>query len=387
MNILVTGFAFVRKHILEVVDHYPGSEKIFFLLPQKWEIKGGKYVYKPPVADNIYTARSFFSHSQYPLIGGLLKGWTPFLPCFLIARRSLEINLLYSAMEPALLSTLYEGIWAKLFGLKHVIFTWENIHYRSKFRGINLWLKELLIRLNLFFSDAIVCGNPKAAEIIANYTTKPQPVIPISGINHKFFCKVEGIRTFRSHNFENKIVYAFVGSISYRKGIHLIIEAFRNVHRQIPNAMLVIAGTGEYEKEIENHISQSGLAEAIIRLPWISHNEIQSLLSAVDVFIYPSISYKGWEEQMGYSAMEASLLELPVIASDSGNLSEIVKDGETGILVAAGNAEMLERAMIELGLNPELRRKLGQKGRQFIIDNFSHEVVAKKYERLFKIFK
>ena len=183
MNILITGFAFVRKNISEVFDYYKGPERIYFLLPKAWPIKGGKYVYRPVEDHQTFTSQVFFSHSQFPVVGGAFKGWLLFLPWFLFKKRSLEINVLFSAMEPLLLSTLWEGIWAKIFGLRHIIFTWENIHYRSKFKGFNLWLKELVLKSNILLSEVVICGNHKAAAIIGSYTYKLHPVISLSGVN------------------------------------------------------------------------------------------------------------------------------------------------------------------------------------------------------------
>ena len=51
-----------------------------------------------------------------------------------------------------------------------------------------------------------------------------------------------------------------------------------------------------------------------------------------DIFLYPSISYKGWEEQFGYSMAEASLMEVPVISTFSGSIEDIVINNKTVVL-------------------------------------------------------
>jgi len=324
MKILVTGYAFVRKNYLDVFKYYHGNDGIYFLLPKTWKIKSGKVVYRPPVEENIFTTGTYFHHSQYPLLGGLLKGWMPWLPFFLIRQREKKFDILFSATEPSLLTALYQSIWAKIFGTKHVLFTWENVPYQDKFRGFNLLFKRTIIKLNMFLSDAIICGNQKAAAIMREYTKKPTPVIPMSGVDKEFFKRLDLEKKFREHDFRGKIVYSFVGSISYRKGIHLIIRALKDVVEKIPNAVLFIAGSGEYEGEIDKVIKETGMASYIFRAPWISHEEMRELLSITDVFVYPSLPYKGWADQLGYSTMEASLMELPVITTNSGSLDEVV---------------------------------------------------------------
>ncbi len=383
MNILITGYAFVRKNYLDVFKYYRGNDSIYFLLPKTWKIKGGKVVYRPPVEENIFTTETFFHHSQYPLLGGLLKGWMPWLPFFLLRYRKKKFEILFSATEPSLLTALYQSIWAKIFGIKHVLFTWENIPYQNKFHGLNLLFKRTVIKLNMFLSDAIICGNQKAAAIMKEYTKKPTPVIPMSGVDKDFFKHLELDKKFRGHDFKGKVVYSFVGSISYRKGIHLIVKALKDVIEKIPNAVLFIAGSGEYEEEIDKVIKETGMTQYIFRAPWINHEEMRELLSISNVFVYPSLPYKGWADQLGYSTMEASLMELPVITTNSGSLDEVVIDNKTGLLVAPDNLDELKEAMIKLGSDEELRKRLGKEARIFMIESFGHDVVAAKFEKFF----
>ena len=369
---------------MDVFKYYRGNDNIYFLLPKIWKVKDGKVIYRPPVENNIFTTETYFYHSHYFLLGGLLKGWMPWLPLFLFRQRKKKFDILFSATEPALLTALYQSIWAKIFGIKHVFFTWENIPYQDKFHGFNLLLKRTIIKLNMFLSDAIICGNKKAEVIIREHTKNPTAVIPMSGVDKDFFQHLELEKKFKGHDFRGKIVYSFVGSISYRKGIHLIIRALKGVIQKIPNAVLFIAGSGEYEAEIDKVIEETGMASRVSRAPWISHEEMRELLSVSDVFVYPSLPYKGWAEQMGYSTMEASLMELPIITTNSGSLNEVVINNKTGILIAPDNPGELEEAMVKLGKDEELRKRLGKEARIFMIENFSHEIVAEKFYEFFK---
>ena len=236
----------------------------------------------------------------------------------------------------------------------------------------------------MFLSDAIVCGNKKAGAIMKEFTKKPIEVIPMSGVDEEFFKRLELEKKFREHDFGDKIVYSFVGSISYRKGIHLIVKALKGVVQKIPNAVLFIAGSGEYEDELGKIIEETGVSQYVFKVPWVSHEEMRELLSVSDVFLYPSMPHKGWEEQFGYSMAEASLMELPVISTRSGSIEEVVVDGVTGLLVKSNDEDDLRDAMIRLGLDFELRRKMGQAGRSYIIENFSNKVIAEKFYEFFQ---
>jgi len=377
--ILITGYPYVRENYLKTFDGREGE--IVFLLPATWPIKGGKVVFLPPERKNVEKTKAFFFHSNYPLVGGALKGFMPMFPWRLFKNRK-NIKLVFSATEPVLLSTLYQGFWSKFFGKKHVIFTWENVPYEKKFSGIGGAVKKLILRLNFKFCDGLVCGNQKAAEIHKIYG-KAIATIPLSGVDGEKF-KPSGLpKIFNGLNWSNKTVILFAGALDYRKGIHILLEAFNRVAEKNGDLHLCIVGSGTYEKEIIETASKSFHKDKITILPWSVNDKLPEIFNASDIFAYPSISYGGWEEQFGYSVAEASLCGLPVIATRSGSIDEVVLDGQTGILVPENDANELESALLKLTQNKELRRSMGEAGRRHIIKNFSYNVIADKFFRFF----
>ncbi|TSC63623.1 MAG: hypothetical protein G01um101493_398, partial [Microgenomates group bacterium Gr01-1014_93] len=229
MSLLIAGYPYIKETYLKTFDSYPGD--VFFLLPRNWKAKGGKLIFKAPIRPNIYTTQSSFYHSNYPIIGGLLKGWMPFFPLYVLKIKNLD--KIFSSSEPTLLTTLYQGFWAKLFGKKHIIFSWENIPYKQKFKGPRGLIQMSILKLNLLFCDAIVCGNKKSAEIFRGLTKKPVTVIPLSGVDSGFFKKVKPEHRFHDIDLGGKVVFTFAGALGYRKGVHLILEAMEAVLKEI----------------------------------------------------------------------------------------------------------------------------------------------------------
>src|SRR3989344_631497 len=211
MDILIAGYPYIKENYLKTFDYYPEVDKVFFLLPKTWKAKGGKLKFSPPHKDNIYTTNAYFFHSNYPIVGGLLKGWMPSFPLVLFKIRK-KIDIVYSPNEPILLTTLYQGFWAKVFGKKHVIFTWENIRYEEKFRGINLLIKNFILNLNFALCDGVVCGNQKALEITNHYTEKPSVVIPLSGVDTEFYNPVTADDIIDEYGLDSKFIYTFAGA-------------------------------------------------------------------------------------------------------------------------------------------------------------------------------
>lgn len=381
MNVLVVGYPYVRERYFATFRHWPEAGGVLFLLPRRWKAKGGLVVFTPPTDANVAVTDAYFTHSHYPVIGGLLKG---FMPGFIghLWRNRKHTDVVYSCSEPMLLTTLFQAVWSKMLGKKHVCFSWENIDYATKFHGLSRFIHRVLVRLNLALSDGLVCGNLAGAEIHRQYTSHPIAIIPMNGVDSELFHRQELAE--RPTHLSDAVVYTFVGAIGYRKGIHRFLEALPEVIRDVPNAHVIIAGSGEYQKQINTLIDELKLRDRVTLFSWVDHKELIRLLSISDIFMYPSIPHGGWAEQFGYSMAEASLMELPVISTHSGSIADVVVDEETGILVPPDDASALATAMVRLGSDSELRKKMGMTGRKYISDRFSHEAIAWKFHAFFR---
>jgi len=180
-------------------------------------------------------------------------------------------------------------------------------------------------------------------------------------------------------------LFTFVGALEFRKGIHHIVEAFKIVIKDIPNAHLLIAGSGhqEYSKHISELIKSYNLESYTTIVPWLSHDELKEVFAITDVFVYPSMSYKGWEEQLGYLLMEASSAGKAIISTNSGSVGEVIIDGKTGLLVKPDDHLELKEAMLKLAKDDRLRAELGYNARQHILENFDYKIVANKFHEFF----
>lgn len=381
-KIFIVGFPYVRESYFATFSCYPNGDQLTFLLPNIWKIKKGEVVFHSPKDPRIHTARAFFSHSHYPIIGGLLKGLMPAFPLVLWRVRH-RADLIYACSEPNLLTTMYYALWAKMFRKKLVLFSWENIPYEKKFFGLNLLVKRIIIWINLALSDGIICGSTKGRDIFQKLTQNPIAVIPMSGVNTELFQRRGTGKKFNEYDWREKIVFTFAGAIGYRKGIHNIIKAFDYIASELSLVHLVIVGSGEYGREIDTMVRTVRAADKITRIPWLDYSKLPALLEASDVFLYPSISHGGWEEQFGYSMAEASLMELPVVSTRSGSIEDVVVDGKTGILVEPDNVIQLANAMVRLAMDSALRMRLGHEGRKYITRHFSHAVVAQQFFEFF----
>lgn len=388
-RIFITSYPYVYERYFRVFDFFPNKEKLFFILPKIWQAKGGKIKVKAPVRQDIKIigARAFFSHSHYPIIKGLFKGWMPEAKK-IIRQNAKPGDILYTAIEPNLLTTYFNSRLAKRLGLKHVFFTWQNVSYRSRLRGLKLRFTEYIIKKTIQNSAGAICGNHKAAEILKVYAGSDFKILvaPISGVDTEKF-RPGIVSDFRQeNNLEDKIVLTFAGVFDNRKGIKTLLEAFAVALKEANNLHLVMIGTGPLEDFIKDFIDQNKLENNTTLISWLPNEQLPGVFASSDIFVHPSEPYGGWEEQFGYSMAEASATGLPVISTNAGSINEIVIDKETGILIEPKQVNQLTRAILELAGDSALRKQMGESGRRHIEDDYSHKVIARKFSDFFNSF-
>ncbi|MBN2012770.1 glycosyltransferase family 4 protein [candidate division KSB1 bacterium] len=164
-------------------------------------------------------------------------------------------------------------------------------------------------------------------------------------------------------------IVGMVGRITPKKGHREFIMAADMVRKQLekPVQFLIVGGAsfGEeaYEDEVKT-LAAHYFSNGDIR--FVGHsNNIPKMMSAMDVLAVPS-----YEESFGNILLEANAMKLPVVASDSGGVPDIIINRETGLLVPPQNVDALASAMTSLLEQPQLRTKLSDAGRKRIEAKF-----------------
>lgn len=167
-----------------------------------------------------------------------------------------------------------------------------------------------------------------------------------------------------------------VGRLIPQKDHATLLRAFAAVQRRHPGARLAILGSGPLEPDLRAQVAELGLAGAVV-LP--GRQEIREWLERADVFVHSS----RWEG-FGIVLLEAMLAALPVVATRVSAVPEVVADGETGLLVEAGDAAALAEALGRLLSRPDEARRLGEAGRARARAEFS---VARMADRTRAVYE
>ena len=175
-----------------------------------------------------------------------------------------------------------------------------------------------------------------------------------------------------------KLLYA--GQMVQHKGVHTAIEAMARLVNQsgVNRIHLTLVGSGhpEYEAFLHNLVEKRGLCDYITFHKPVSKDEMPALLQQFDVLIFPSI----YEEPLARMTQEAMASGLVVVGTTTGGTKEILKEGETGLTFAPDDADGLAEQISRLSADPDLCRRLAQRGRQSVLENFTIDRMVNEIE-------
>jgi colanic acid/amylovoran biosynthesis glycosyltransferase len=189
-------------------------------------------------------------------------------------------------------------------------------------------------------------------------------------------------KMFQPACMERDPVILFVGRLSERKGAEFLIRAAAQVQKEFPATELVVIGDGELRGGLERQAKES-----LRRYRFLGTQcpeEVCKWMNRASVFCAPSVRMpSGEEEAFGMVYAEAMAMELPVVAFDSGGVSEVVSHGHTGLLAPERDWRTLAEHLSLLLQDAGLRKRFGVAGRERVIRQFDLEQRTKVLETIY----
>ncbi|WP_345281281.1 glycosyltransferase family 4 protein [Streptomyces gulbargensis] len=205
------------------------------------------------------------------------------------------------------------------------------------------------------------------------------------GVDEKTFHPGSGGDAVRARlGLSDRPVVVCVSRLVPRKGQDTLIRAMPAILRRVPDAVLLIVGGGPYEKELRRLAATTGVAGSVRFTGAVPWSELPAHYGAGDVFAMPCRTRRGGldVEGLGIVYLEASATGLPVVAGDSGGAPDAVLDGETGWVVRGGSAEETADRVATLLLDPELRARMGERGRAWVEEKWRWDLLAERLRDL-----
>jgi phosphatidylinositol alpha-1,6-mannosyltransferase len=205
------------------------------------------------------------------------------------------------------------------------------------------------------------------------------------GVDEKTFHPSSGGAVVRARlGLTDRPVVVCVSRLVPRKGQDTLIQAMPRILREMPDAVLLIVGGGPYRGELEKLAVRTGVAAAVQFTGAVPWEELPAHFGAGDVFAMPCRTRRGGldVEGLGIVYLEASASGLPVVAGDSGGAPDAVLDGETGWVVAGGSPDQAADRVLTLLRDPELRRRMGERGRRWVEESWRWDLLAERLRDL-----
>ncbi len=195
------------------------------------------------------------------------------------------------------------------------------------------------------------------------------------GIDVDLFSRDSSIRI----NKKQESTALLVSRLVPEKGHMDLLKAMRKLHDEGCKVNAVFAGRkddGVFLSRIEQAIETLRLKGKVVITGKLSQIELKNQYLESDVVVLPSYS-----EGLGRVLIEAQAMQLPVIAYNTGGVSEALRNNVTGFLVGKGDLDSLAARLKQLLTEPDLCRRFGDNGRAFVQDNFSLRRLSEKHEK------
>ncbi|MFJ8665778.1 glycosyltransferase family 4 protein [Streptomyces sp. NPDC093600] len=205
------------------------------------------------------------------------------------------------------------------------------------------------------------------------------------GVDEKTFHPGSGGDAVRERlGLSDRPVVVCVSRLVPRKGQDTLIRALPQILRRVPDAVLLIVGGGPYENDLRRLAERTGVAGSVRFTGAVAWEELPAHYGAGDVFAMPCRTRRGGldVEGLGIVYLEASATGLPVVAGDSGGAPDAVLDGETGWVVRGDAPEESADRIATLLLDPELRARMGERGRAWVEERWRWDLLAERLEKL-----
>lgn len=271
-------------------------------------------------------------------------------------------------------------------GIPTVVTEWENIPFNyewSPYRKIKKYARGHVAHF------VAITEKAKRALVAEGIDPDRISVVP-AGIDCERFKPTEREKEVMSQFQipEEAVRILFVGRLSPHKGIFHLLKAFSQLCRKFRDVFLIVVGSGypEVMLEIARLKVKFKIKDRIKLLGSIKYSLMPKIHNLADVFCLASVASKHWEEQFGYTLVEAMACGKPVVSTLTGSIPEVVVNGATGLLVQPNDVHDLQEALEKLILDEKKRKSLGRNARRWVLRKFEANKVAKQLSDTYRNF-
>lgn len=266
-------------------------------------------------------------------------------------------------------------------GYKLILSCWENVPYCNIFSDKTTFLKEHIINEIDYF---LPYADEVEKALLLEGTSKDVMTRIYPGVDIDRF--KPGLR---DKEFANQLeiigdgfTVLYVGQLVSWKGAYNLVYAGKILKGRKHPVQFVLVGSGAQKNTLKKLIRYCGLEQHFTFVDLVPYQEIEKVYHLADVFVLPSLPTMAWQEQFGMVLAEAMACGVPVVASNTGSIPEVV--GDAGVLFTPGNFWELAKKLEYLINNPEVLNEFREKVRRRAVEHFDAE---KNAEEVLKVYR
>ena len=278
------------------------------------------------------------------------------------------------------------GRWAvRKCRLPIVIHTLHGIHYLHYRNPLLRYIFVLIERYFSQWTDAMIFVSQTDRHIgqRKKLASEDKMFVIENGIDFSSYSLKEEKESIL-RELDSSSAHPVVGTVARlhrQKGLSYLIKAVKKISAHCPKVKVLIVGEGPERKKLERLIKKTSLTETVLLLG--ERKDAARILSSFDIFVLPSL----WEG-LPYALIEAGAYGKAVVASKVEGIKEMIKDGETGVLVEPKNSHALAESIMRLQADEEYRGRIGENLRKAVLPRYSlSRMVRQTQELYFKLFE
>ena len=181
------------------------------------------------------------------------------------------------------------------------------------------------------------------------------------------------------------LVCGYISNMSYREGHEILIKAFAQARKHLPDLKCLLVGDGAERANLEKLARQMDIADAVRFTGEVDHSCIRDYYAAIDIFVVPRRIDYAADFVTPLKPYEALALGCPLIVSDRPALREIVGHEDRGLLFETGSVESLASKIIALGTSPGQRKILSERGKKWVFEHRTWKKNAERYRQVYEM--
>ncbi|MFH1445179.1 MAG: glycosyltransferase family 4 protein [Nanoarchaeota archaeon] len=277
------------------------------------------------------------------------------------------------------------GVILKLFKRKKlVVHLGGNIYKEAARRGgLKSFLSLTASRISFKLADKIVVDGDDLKDVLVSHGFDSSKIVSITnGIDTDFFKDKEldndFVKFLKKKGFDvprNKKVIVFVGLLYYENGPNDFVDVVNSLKDN--NVISYMFGGGPMFNEVKEHIEKTNAPVNLVGP--VPRDLIVNAYRMADICFFPLVSIGG----VSQIAPEAMSVGKPIVTTDTGSMSKLVKNNENGYITKVRDFEKMREYITLLLNDKKLRERIGKNARKFIVDNWSWKSVTKKYLKFY----